>query len=622
MINLEDIKGNTAIRILESYSGKNPYIKKLKATLIKQNGTLALTDFQSKYIIRNHEVEPIHMDKVVTITEYLGESLQKSENLSFKPQRVLIEFMLGETEKTFHIYGKMKRNQPKAQTYFIPKSQVLEDPYFEEKEVEVDFEKYEKLDTYVLDDGTVGRKFYDHQKSGIKFLRSRDGAILADVMGLGKSMQSIVAALDSGVKKILIVCPSAVKINWQREINYFQEYDTAIINGKEWKDAKFTIINFDILKNFHQLPDKYIKAKDIKPHLQTMIKSRFELCIIDEAHKLKNKDSKRGSIMKEVCKYIPKVWLLSGTPVANRPMDYYNLLKLIKTPITDNWKHFVQRYCKGRQITTKLKNGGSKKVWLTKGAENLQELAFKTKHLLLRRLKDVIKDMPEKNIILEDYKMSKDQELNYEELWEEYLINRKLNGKKGVPQKELVELGLLRKFVAMEMIPNTIKLTEDIIEQDEKVIIFTNFTDELLTLQQHFGNKCVTHHGSMSDIDKQSSIDRFQKDKKVKVFIGNIISAGVGITLTKSSYVIFNSFDWVPGNNEQAEDRSHRIGQPNNVTVYYQLFSRSGLSTISEIMWRTVKSKKEIIDLVIGENGIDEDAAVENILKDIMLEYE
>ena len=148
------------------------------------------------------------------------------------------------------------------------------------------------------------------------------------------------------------------------------------------------------------------------------------------------------------------------------------------------------------------------------------------------------------------------------------------------------------------------------------------FTDELLTLQQHFGNKCVTHHGSMSDIDKQSSIDRFQKDKKVKVFIGNIISAGVGITLTKSSYVIFNSFDWVPGNNEQAEDRSHRIGQPNNVTVYYQLFSRSGLSTISEIMWRTVKSKKEIIDLVIGENGIDEDAAVENILKDIMLEYE
>ena len=624
MIDLDNIKGRGAITILEGYEGKNPYLKKLKYQLTK-NGKIALTTNQSKYIIDNHDKEPLYCNKVIGITEFLGETLKKNENLKFTPERILFEYILAESDKAYHVYGKLKRNQKKSGMYFIPKTQVLDDPHYEEVDIDVDFDKYTKLDQMVLKDGTVGRIPYEHQKSGIKFLLTNDGCLLADDMGLGKTYQSIIAALESGVENILIVCPSAVKINWEREIHYFQCYDTTIIEGKKWNQAKFTIINYDILKNFHTIPgvtDKDLKEEDICFDAQLLLQGNFDLVIIDEAHKLKDPKSIRGAIMKDLCvKHgIDRVWLLSGTPVANRPKDYYNLLKLIKAPIADNYKFYMQRYCGGKQITTKHKTarGTNKKVWIAKDSTNLEELAIKTKNLYLRRLKTEIGDMPEKTVVPTYHKFNKRQCRDYEGLWEEYLEERSRNKKKGVPDRALVELGLLRKFVAMEAISETIDMAENIIEEGHKVIIFCNFTDELMEIQKHFKDRCVIHYGEMSDKDKQKSIDRFQKNNNAQVFIGNIISAGVGITLTEATHVIFNSFDWVPGNNEQAEDRAYRLGQTNNVTVYYQLFEE----TISIAMWNTLQRKQAVIDIIMGEKEIDEEAAIEIMLDEIIEEYE
>ena len=410
-------------------------------------------------------------------------------------------------------------------------------------------------------------------------------------------MQSVVAALESGAKKILIVCPSSAKINWEREINFYQEHDTTIINSSRWSHAKFTIINFDILKNFHTLKDD---KNDGMPPIRDMVNAKFDLCIIDEAHNLRNHKSIRGAIMTELCvDYgIEKVWLLSGTPVANRPMDFYNLLKLIKSPIADNWKFYVQRYCEGRQITQTLKNKKTRKIWLTNGASNLGELSIKTRNLLMRRMKDEVLDMPDKIRIPNYFKMSNKQQLEYDSLWEDYLIERKKQKKKGNIQRDLVELGLLRKYIAMETIPETISLVDEIVEQGHKVVIFTCFTDELHALAEHYGNNCVTHYGEMNEKEKQKSVDKFQMDGGPMVFIGNIISAGVAITLTKSTYVVFNSFDWVPGNSEQAEDRSYRLGQKNNVTVYYNLFE----DTIVSKMWQTLNRKKNIINQIMSKN--------------------
>jgi SNF2 family DNA or RNA helicase len=224
--------------------------------------------------------------------------------------------------------------------------------------------------------------------------------------------------------------------------------------------------------------------------------------------------------------------------------------------------------------------------------------------------------MPEKNVSASYHELSTRGWREYENLWDEYLEVRRMEKKRGKPDKDLVELILLRKFIAMEAIPYTIEEAENAIEQGQKVIIFTSFTDELNELADHFGNKCVIYNGPMSEQAKQNSVDEFQNNDKIKVFIGNIRAAGVGITLTAANFIIFNSFDWVPGNNEQAEDRAYRIGQKNNVTVKYQLF----LNTISMRIWWTLQRKKNIIDTIMGEKEIDEDKIERKIIDDLLLE--
>ena len=606
MIKLDDIRGRSALDLLETYNGYNPYILGLKTEYLKTN-KLLLTDTQSRYIIDNIDRDPQYINRVVNITPYLGEEIKTKYELDFTPERVLIEFMLAETDKAFHIYGKLTKKS-ESKLFWLPKTQVTDDPYFEPIEVELDFTKYND----VL--GQYGKKLYQHQEEGIKFLLSRNGCILADDMGLGKTTQAIIAALESGAKKILVVCPSSTKINWEREINVFCD-ETTIIEGKKFNESKFTIINFDILKNFHTLV-KRGKENEHGVINRQLANAGYDLCIIDEAHYLKNNDSIRGKIMVELStKYnIEKVWLLTGTPVANRPMDFFNLLKIIKSPIANNWQHYATRYCEGRKFFRTLKNGNKKQIWLTDGASNLEELASKTKNIILRRLKTDVLDMPDKVITPMHHLLDTKQQAQYEFLWEDYLLAKKAAGKRvKEEQKDLVELILLRQFIAQQAIPYTIEMAENAIEMGRKVIIFTSFTDELNAIADHFGKSAVRHNGPMTNNMKQRSVDAFQTNDKIKVFVGNIKSAGVGITLTEGTVVIFNSFDWVTGNNEQAEDRAFRIGQKNDVNVYYQLFD----NTISTRMWETLKYKKDVISTIMGEKTLTENEITELLIENL-----
>jgi SWI/SNF-related matrix-associated actin-dependent regulator 1 of chromatin subfamily A len=599
LIDLSEIKSRGAVALLETYTGKNPYIKKLRGQLAEK-GKVQLTEGQVKYINQFHGSEPQLINKVVTISEYLGETLKESNKLSFTPQRILIQFMLADQEKTYHIYGKLKQNQEKSEMYFLPKTQVLDDPYFTNCDISVDWDKYIKLDT-------KDRTPYEHQKSGIEFLLCRDGAILADDMGLGKTYQSIVAALECEAKKVLIVCPSSMKITWQREIECFQE-ESIIVGGSKWPIycPKFTIINFEILKNFHTIgPPTQDENGNPNTHHRHLVNQNYDLIIIDEAHKVKDHKSQRGQIINEITlDYgIHKSWLLTGTPIANRPMDFYNLLKLVSAKVAENWMFFAKRYCDGKSFYKKLKNGKTRRIWITKGSSNLGELSIRTKNKILRRVKTEVLDMPDKTITTHYHELSKRAVREYEGLWDDYIERRAEEGRRKIGElhRDIVELGLLRKFCAMESIPYTVELAQDAIEQGQKVVIFTTFTDELEGIAEQFGNECVIHNGKMTMNAKQKSVDSFQDSPNIKVFVGNIMSAGVGITLTEGTVVIFNSFDWVPGNNEQAEDRCYRIGQDNNVSVYYQLFK----GTVSIPMWYTIMNKIEVINQIIGNGGED-----------------
>jgi len=406
---------------------------------------------------------------------------------------------------------------------------------------------------------------------------------------------SVVASIASEAKKILIICPANAKINWFREINaYIPEEDISIIKSSHWNTKKYTIINYDILKNFHTLIDNRKKYEDweIRRHI---VEEGFDLVIMDEAHMVKNPKADRTKIVNQITTDIDRRWLLTGTPIANRPMDYYNLLNLCGSPLTSSWTFFAFRYCDGKKFKRKLKNGKFKEIWLTDGASNLEELNDRTKSIILRRKKTDHLDLPPK--IVAPYYIEIDDMKKYNSVFEEYLEWAKSEGKKLGNGRHMVELVVLRKYLAEEKVKHTIELAEQALENNQKVIIFTNFTHSFDLLMKHFGKLAVGHNGRMNSTQKQSSIDRFQNDDNVMVFVGNLISAGSAITLTKAQVTIMNDLDFVPANHAQAEDRSWRIGVQNTVNIYYPIAQ----GTIDEMMYEMLQKKTKIINTVIGD---------------------
>ena len=121
MISINDLKGPSALSLLERYDGINPYLRKLRNEYLK-NDKILLTENQSKYIIENHDREPQLIQRVIAITNYLGLELQKQDALSFTPEKVLVEFILAETDRAFHVYGKLKQNQAESRMYWLPKT--------------------------------------------------------------------------------------------------------------------------------------------------------------------------------------------------------------------------------------------------------------------------------------------------------------------------------------------------------------------------------------------------------------------------------------------------------------------------------------------------------------------
>jgi len=586
MLDITKLKNRTTLIKLKEYNGPNEYIHRLKIEAL--NGRVMLTPSQVEYINDNYTSEPIEINKVIEITPFLGESLKEKWNLNHVPERILVEWLLTENDKTFHIRGKLYKNQKKSELYFIPKTQVNTDLFEEDIDVEVDFQKYADLDK-------LGRKAFKHQEEGIKFLLSKKKCILADDMGLGKTFQSIVAALETGVEKVLVVCPANAKINWKREIcNFIDEDEVSILKTGYWNPKRFTIINYDILKNFHTLVDgrKKYEENEIRREL---VDFGFDLVILDEAHMVKNSSSQRTKIINQISENVERRWLLTGTPIANRPMDYFNLLFLCDSPLTANWQFFAFRYCAAKKFNKRLKTGKMKQIWLTDGASNLEELHNRTKKYILRRVKEDHLDLPPK--IVAPYYLELDDMKAYESVFDDYLEWAKSEGKSLGSGRHMVELIVLRKFISLKKVEHSVELAEQAMEQGKKVIIFTNFTDSFNALMSKFGKLAVGHNGKMNGTQKQNSIDQFQNNDNVKVFVGNLISAGTAITLTKAEVVIMNDLDFVPANHAQAEDRAYRIGQASTVNVYYPIFE----NTVDTMMYEMLESKKQIISTIMGE---------------------
>ena len=193
------------------------------------------------------------------------------------------------------------------------------------------------------------------------------------------------------------------------------------------------------------------------------------------------------------------------------------------------------------------------------------------------------------------YDFSSLQKIEYNKLWDEYETAQLEADPTKEINKELLEGAIYRKYCAMQMIPNTIKLAEKLISEGRKVVIATCYDDEINTLKEYFKERAVVYNGKMNSKQKDAAQKAFIENPNIVCFLGQLIAAGVGITLVVSNALIFNNIDYVPGNCKQYQDRIYRIGQKKDVDIYYQIFR----NTQYEKMWNTVMRKELLINQVI-----------------------
>lgn len=613
-----------AYELIKNYQGTNNQILYYRYKVNKTD--YSLSEFDVSYVLNNYDFKPYEVNKTVGISSDYGEILQKKYELDFKPEKIRITRVIGEFGESLHCYVKYRKSVDPTLMY-VKRKYILNPLEETAQNVKLDI-NFKKYDNVTKSEGVFLKKA---QKEGIEFLLKNKKCILADSMGTGKSRQALIASMETGSKKILIICPASLKSTWKREICvYNDESDVSVINGSDWNtNSRFTIVNYDILDNFYKVPTDIVYEDKInengkKERVPVMVKSsngtlvpktrksvnkekikqclkespmfleNFGCVIIDEAHKLSNNTSIRYKVISDFLKRskIPYVFLLTGTPLTNRPMNLYHILKLIDAEVTRDYKYYAERYCEGR--TMRLKTG--KEITLTGGASNLEELKEKIKHVYIRRLLTDMADMVEKNIETRYYDLTPTQMKRYEELWEEYVsAQTEMGNDDSEDYRQLVEGILVRQYLAKEMIANTIQLVDEKIEDDEKVIIICTFTEEINELKKYYGNKCVVYDGKMTLKQKDKAEHEFMNNPKVKVFIGQIIACSVGLTLTAAHTLVFNSYSWVAADNLQAQDRIYRLNQTQDVTCIYQLFNDS----ISQNMFDKVMRKEIIMNETI-----------------------
>ena len=423
----------------------------------------------------------------------------------------------------------------------------------------------------------VGLAYFGFQKAGMayalaRFQAGQKGVIIADEMGLGKTIQALgVANARPDFKRILVVCPASLKINWKREAERWlvHQRPVFVVNGGEpdWTlpEALF-ICNYERLKAI---------PKD----------ARFDLLVVDEAHYAKNPKAQRSKAVAQLARCSRHVLLLTGTPIANRPAELWHLLHIAHPREFAKFWPFAWRYCAPKS------NGYG---WDFSGASNLDELNARLRAgLMIRRLKaEVLQDLPAKirQVIAlpatglerllraeragleawERYQQLQ-QELLWAELAEDQETWRRLMQELEAVTVAFTEMARARRELAIAKIPLVVAHLLDLLEAEQQVVVFAHHhdvVDALAAALREKGVSDVTLTGRDSQARRQEAVDAFQAGR-ARVFIGSIQAAGVGLTLTAARVAVFAEIDWVPANIQQAEDRIHRIGQRDAVLIQY-----------------------------------------------------
>lgn len=466
---------------------------------------------------------------------------------------------------------------------------------------------------------------YQYQLEGVRYAIDHKRCIFGDQPGLGKTLQAICtvvkahkeAAIHGESFPVLVICPAALKVNWQREFKKFAGMSAIILddnNRQSWQSfyeckkadgsplCEVFITNYESLKKFFV---KRINDSSKMTMRSIMFDERvklFKSVIIDESHKCKSSKTQQGKFVEGICKGKQFVFALTGTPVVNNNTDLIQQLRILgRLEDFGDYSRFVEKYCDGPKQASNVKELNWR-LWnccffRREKSKVLTQLPDKTRQYLqvdISNMKDY--QNAEADIVkyLKKYKNATDDQ-----------VQRSMNG------AVMVKMGILKQISARGKIKAVSDFIHDVIDGGEKLIVFGYLKDVIAELKKEYP-KAVTVTGSDNINQKQFAVDSFQNNPDCNLIILNYKSGGTGLTLTASSRVAFIEFPWTFSDCEQAEDRAHRNGQKNSVNCYYFL----GKDTIDKYMYDVIQTKKNIANGVTGTDDQVEESMV-NLAMDL-----
>lgn len=450
-------------------------------------------------------------------------------------------------------------------------------------------------------------ELFPYQKNGVQYCINQQRVIIGDQPGLGKTAQAIATIAHAQAFPCLVVCPSSLKINWQREWEKWTGYKAMILNDQVknnfhlyWQSGliQVFIVNYESLKKyFVEKIDTVINPETKKKmplrlnhvHFKKHI-NLFKSVVIDESHRVKSTATQQTKFTKGIATGKDWILALTGTPVINKPKDLISQLGIInKLNEFGGYKNFVSRYCAG-----------------PREASNLKELnALLRTHCFYRREKaEVLKDLPPKirqvvicEIDARHRKEYNDAEADLVRYLKEYKEATDAQVRKSMRGEVMVRIGVLKNISARGKLNDVFEFISDTLETGEKLIVFAHLKEVIHKIREQFPESLAIT-GDTKIPDRQVYVDQFQMQEKTKLMVCSTKAAGVGLTLTAASMVSFVELPWTYADCEQAEDRAHRIGQKDSVTAYYFL----GRDTIDEKIYKIIQEKKDIVKTVTGSD--------------------
>jgi len=452
-------------------------------------------------------------------------------------------------------------------------------------------------------------KYFNYQKAAIAFARDRD-TLIAAPPGMGKSIMTAgVINLHPEYKRILVICPATIRINWRRELTKWllHSYTIGVVDRDDYPDTDIIIINYDVA-------DK---------HKEKLHSVEWDLLVLDESHALKNEKAKRTIAILGKGKKIPPIpakhkLFLTGTPIMNRPIELFTTVHTLDPETWGSKWAFAHRYCDAKN------NGWG---WDFSGASNLDELNHKLRStIMIRQAKEeALPELPKvshqvvelpqtpllRKLVQEEKSIWGSREDVLSELRAAVELAKvseteddyhaAVKNLRVAVNDSFAEMSKIRQEIAIAKLPYVI---EHVKEAEDKVVVFFHHREVGRQLKEALGDEAVLLIGGMDMDSKQDAVDAFQNDPKVKYFLGSITAAGMGITLTASSHVVLAELDYRPAMVEQAIARCDRIGQMNNVLAQYLLVENS----IDVKIAHTIIDKQTIINKAI--NAVVDDIAL------------